>query len=149
MTPIVILAALLCGTPQPAAASPDTASPGWVWISNEGRYGWGRITAGYFRPEPGPEIKPDTRPDQPEAGAFPTGGVDAFSLHATAPNTFTTNDPHFRPNGSHIGQQSPLPINDPSAPRGEPPNSIFIGACVISGSMILAAIFLPRRPPRP
>jgi hypothetical protein len=36
---------------SPPTAPPPTPPPGWVWITNEGRFGWGWIgPTGYFRP---------------------------------------------------------------------------------------------------
>lgn len=169
MTTIVILAAMLCDQtrstytgpnyPQPPAnavhqATYETAAPGWVWVSNQGRYGWGRIVGGYFReealpapvpaPAPVPEPEPQTDPF-PSVGAQLANGVLISELNKTPGNTFTSNDPNFRP--ANVSESRPTPHPSPPAPvASRVPKEALYAAFVAVAALVIAVAVRSQKP---
>lgn len=109
----------------PPTSQPSQTSPQWVWVTNQGRYGWGTINAsGYFieapMPQAPPAVQPQATPEpvavptptpsslmdprqpaEPGAGALigatPNYGVDFRAIRKIEPGTFASNDPSFSP----------------------------------------------------
>lgn len=111
--------------------SPDTTSPGWVWVTNENRFGYGVIERGYFR-----EVATPTSPHSPasaSAGSL-NYGLDSQALNAS-PHTFATNDPTFTPQS--VGRQVPLPLDGP-IPTASPPWPLIAGAVMVAVMAIMA-----------
>lgn len=125
----------LAATTQ-AQPSPDTSSPGWVWITNESRYGFGTIERGFFRevatpPPPSTPTPPHATPPPPSSTNY---GVDTKGLNSS-PHTFATNDPSFSPGDT--GRQVPLPIDGPN-PTTSPPWPLIAGAVTVAVLGIVA-----------
>lgn len=129
------------GPVAPQLSSAATTAQ-WIWVSNEARYGWGKINAaGYFIPEPLPSVPQVVTPEPAKAapgevltGDAPNYGIEIEALHRQANNTFTTNDPDFRPNGTTVGQQVPIPTG--GVTKG-PPTFIYA-----SGGLVALLVFL-------
>jgi hypothetical protein len=138
------LAAMVQTCPPGMVCPQDTASPGWVWVTNQGRYGWGKIENGYFRedatprPSPAPS-QPNPRPTQtpepvtPTTALFPNG-VDIQALNA-APHMFSTNDPALK---GEPGRQSPMPLEVP--PANSFPVPLMIGAAMVAVSLLVGIL---------